>query len=149
MALSKAWRKVRLQREDYCQKVTTTLAKRYQTIVFERLNIQNMVKNSKLARQIYDATWYKLQVLAAYKAEVRKVNPSGTTQRCSNCGELPKEKIGLDMRVYECWNCGLVMDRDHNAAKNIVRLGLEESLAEKQKVVSMKHETKPRSLGLG
>jgi putative transposase len=49
VALSKAWRKVRLQRDDYCQKVTTNLAKRFQTIIFEKLSISKMVKNHRLA----------------------------------------------------------------------------------------------------
>jgi putative transposase len=60
IALAKAWRKVRLQRENYCQKVTTNLAKRFETIVFEKLSISKMVKNHKLAGEILDATWYKL-----------------------------------------------------------------------------------------
>lgn len=50
------WRKVRLQREDYCHKVTTALAKRFRTIVFEKLSIGYMVKNHKVARSIIDAT---------------------------------------------------------------------------------------------
>jgi putative transposase len=69
LLLEKAWRKVGLQREDYCQKVTTDLAKRFQTLVFEKLKISSMVKSS-LAHQIYDASWYKLRQLADYKSEV-------------------------------------------------------------------------------
>lgn len=145
--LSKAWRKVRLQREDYCHKVTTDLARRFERIVFEKLDIQSMVKgrrNSKLSRQIYNATWYKLTQLAAYKAEVPKVNPSNTTQECSKCSWRPEKKIGLEVRVYECGNCGLVMNRDLNAAINILhrdtKTGSERTLAEKMKASSMKHE---------
>jgi putative transposase len=147
IALAKAWRKVRLQRDDYCQKTTTNLAKRFGTIVFEKLSIQKMVKNHRLAGKILDATWYRLRQLAAYKAEVVLVDPGNTTQRCSRCGLIYEKKIGLDVRVYECSNCGLVLDRDHNAALNILRLGSEGTLVKKKpllvknkQVTSMKHE---------
>jgi putative transposase len=146
IALAKAWRKVRLQREDYCQKVTTNLAKRFETIVFEKLSISKMVKNHKLAGKILDA-WYKLRQLAAYKAEVVTVDPSNTTQICSSCGFIPEKRIGLDVRTYECGSCGLIIDRDHNAALNILKLGSEGTLVEKEPLLaknkqatSMKHE---------
>jgi Probable transposase len=61
--LAKLWRKVRLQREDYCHKVTTDLTKRYRTLIFEKLSISNMVKNHNLATSILDATWYKIKQL--------------------------------------------------------------------------------------
>jgi hypothetical protein len=73
----------------------------------------------KVARQIYNATWYKLRQLAAWKAEVVTVNPAYTTQACSACGFIPDKKIQLDIRTYRCQNCGLAIDRDHNAAINI------------------------------
>ena len=62
--LAKLWRKVRLQTEDYCHKVTTDLTKRYRTLIFEKLSISNMVKNHNLATSILDATWYKIKQLA-------------------------------------------------------------------------------------
>jgi putative transposase len=62
--LAKLWRKVRLQREDYCHKVITDLTKRYRTLIFEKLSISNMVKNHNLATSILDATWYKIKQLA-------------------------------------------------------------------------------------
>ncbi|MGC2569867.1 MAG: transposase [Candidatus Nitrosopolaris sp.] len=132
ISLAKAWRKVRLQREDYCHKVTTRLAKRFQTIVFEKLSIHKMVKNHRLADKILDATWYKLRQLAAYKAEVVTVDPSNTTQRCSRCGLIPEKKIRLDVRIYNCNGCDLVIDRDHNAALNILKMGSERTHVEKK-----------------
>ncbi|MGC2574641.1 MAG: transposase [Candidatus Nitrosopolaris sp.] len=120
---AKKWRKVRLQRDDYCQKVTTKLAKRFQTIKFEKLNISNMVKG-KLAKAIYDATWYKLRQLADYKSEVVLVDHRNTTQKCSQCGSLPSQKLPLSVRKYKCERCGLMIDRDHNAAINI-KMGSE------------------------
>jgi putative transposase len=90
--LAKAWRRVRLQREDYCQKTTTNMAKRFARIVFEKLSISKMVKRYRLAARILDATWYKLRQVAAYKAEVVNVDPSNTTQRCSSCGLIPEKR---------------------------------------------------------
>jgi len=122
--LAKLWRKVRLQREDYCHKVTTDLTKRYRTLIFEKLSISNMVKNHNLATSILDATWYKIKQLAAYKAEVyQEVPAKDTTQICSSCGYLPDIKKKLDDRIHECLSCGLKLDRDHNAAINVLRLG--------------------------
>jgi putative transposase len=134
--LAKAWRKVRRQREDFCQKISRILADKYSFIVFEKLNINNMVKNHSLAKAIMDATWYKLRQYTAYKVERRSgggqciiVNPNGTSQKCSKCGKDVKKK-DLSVRVHECPNCGLVLDRDHNAAINILKLGLEQAHAE-------------------
>lgn len=134
-ALAKAWRKVRRQRDDYVHKVSTKLASNYNTIVFEKLAINNMVKNHSLASAIMDATWGKLRQMTAYKVERRGgqvilVNPSGTSQKCSRCGVVKENKLDLDERTFECHSCGLVIDRDHNAALNILKLGLEQTHAE-------------------
>jgi putative transposase len=129
--LAKSWRKVRLQRDDYCQKITTSLAKRFGKIVFEKLSIDKMVKNHNLAQSILDSTWYRIRQLAACKAEVIIVDPSNTTQRCSCCGSMPEKKIDLKVRVYKCSSCGLVLNRDHNAALEILRKGLEQTHIEK------------------
>jgi putative transposase len=69
--------------------------------------------------------------LAACKAEVIIVDPSNTTQRCSCCGSMPEKKIFLKVRVYKCSSCGLVLNRDHNAALEILRKGLEQTHMEK------------------
>jgi putative transposase len=137
IALAKAWRKVRRQREDYCHKISKKLADEYTFIVFEKLNVANMVKNHKLAKAIMDATWGKLRQYAAYKVEERRsgggqciiVNPSGTSQKCSKCGKDVKKK-DLSVRVHECPNCGLVLNRDQNAAINILKRGQELAHAE-------------------
>lgn len=62
-------------------------------------------------------------------------NPNGTSQKCSRCGVVAEEKLGLSVRTFECHSCGLVIDRDLNAAKNILKLGLEQALAEKQPIL--------------
>ena len=133
--LAKAWRKVRNQRLDLTHKVSADLASEYSTVVFEDLHIPSMVRNHRLASAITDASWGQLRRLTAYKAERRGgrvilVEPRGTSQRCSGCGEVvPK---GLEERTHSCPNCGLVLDRDVNAARNILKAGMERARAEEQ-----------------
>ncbi|MGB6533556.1 MAG: transposase [Candidatus Nitrosopolaris sp.] len=107
------------------------MAKRFGKIVFEKLSIDKMVENHNLAQSILDSTWYRIRQLAACKAEVILVDPSNTTQRCSGCGSMPAKKIDLKVRVYECSSCGLVLNRDHNTALEILRKGLERTHMEK------------------
>ena len=81
---------------------------------------------SMLAKSVHDAGWGKPIALLEYKAEragarVVKVNPEGTSQECSRCGETVPKK--LSERVHRCTGCGLVMDRDENAAVNILNRG--------------------------
>jgi len=137
MTLAKAWRRVRRCRDDFLHKKSKEIADNYDTVVFEKLNIGNMVKNHSLAAAIMDATWGKLRLYAAYKVERRGgrtivVNPNGTSQKCSKCGVVAKEKLDLSVREFECHACGLVVDRDLNAALNILKLGLEQTHAEEQ-----------------
>jgi putative transposase len=131
--LAKAWRKLRRKRDDFAHKISDKLAKQYGTIVFEDLNIRAMVKNRFLASAIMDSCWYKLRQLTVYKTERRGgrvifVNPAGTSQKCSGCGEMVKKP--LSERIHACPKCGLTLDRDVNAARNILALGLERALTE-------------------
>ncbi len=133
-SLGKTWRKVRNQRLDHCHKVSHHIAKNHSTIVFEDLHIPKMVKNHNLAGAIMDAAWGQLRTLTAYKAErnggrVILVNPRGTSQECSRCHRVvPKD---LSTRVHRC-QCGLVLDRDVNAANIVLQRGLERAHAEEQ-----------------
>ncbi len=133
LALAKTWRKVRRQRDDFAHKLSHKLASENNIVVFEDLKVQNMVRNHHLASAILDSTWGKLRQLTAYKAERRGgrvilVNPSGTSQKCSRCNEVvPKS---LSERVHQCIRCGLTLNRDLNAARNILKAGLEQSHAE-------------------
>ena len=122
MGLARTHRRVRNQRKDFAHKLSRKLADSYSTIIFERLNIMNMVKNHHLAKSIIDASWNQLVQFTTYKAEgaggrVELVDPKNTSQMCSRCGVLVKK--GLSVRVHRCWNCGLTIDRDLNAAMNI------------------------------
>ena len=135
LSLAKAWRKVRRQRDDFAHKLSDQLTKENKVIVFENLRIGNMVKNHNLASAIMDSSWGRLRRVTAYKAERRGgrvilVEPRGTSQKCSGCGEaVPKE---LSERVHGCPCCGLVMDRDVNAARNILKLGQELAIVEER-----------------
>lgn len=119
---SKLHEKVRNTRLDMQHKVSRSLVDRYGVIAAESLTVQNMLKNRRLARRISDAGWYQFLNILTYKAEeaggkVVLVNPKNTSQMCSGCGEIVKKS--LSVRTHKC-SCGLVIDRDHNAAINIL-----------------------------
>jgi putative transposase len=135
IAFAKAWRKVRRQRRDFAHKLSDKLTKENRLIVFEDLKVGNLVKNNTLASAIMDASWGQLRRLTAYKAERRGgrvilVDPRGTSQKCSGCGEVVRKE--LSERTHKCLRCGLTMDRDVNAARNILKAGLEQAHAEER-----------------
>lgn len=116
------------KREDFVQNVSLNLVRAYDFITFEDLNVNGMIKNHCLAKHIADVAWSKLITITTYKAEwagkhVELVNPRNTSQMCSCCGQIVKKD--LSERTHNCPFCGLVLDRDHNAAINILRLGLQ------------------------
>lgn len=124
--LAKHHEHVANKRRDTAHKVSRKLVDTYDLIVFENLNVQGMVKNHRLAKSIIDSAWRNLIELTTYKAEnagkkVVQVNPYNTSQMCSACGILVKKE--LKDRIHEC-PCGYIEDRDVNAAKNILQLGL-------------------------
>ncbi len=116
------------RRTDFLHKASRKIADAYGTIYVEDLKIRNMVKNRKLAKSICDAGWGRFIGMITYKAEsaggqVIQVNPRNTTQNCSRCGEYVKKT--LSTRTHECPSCGLVLDRDLNASKNVLKIGKE------------------------
>ena len=118
------------QRDDSAHKISTNLVASHDLIVYEDLNIEGMVQNHHLAKSISDASWGKIIQYTTYKAEsagsiVMLVNPAYTSQECSQCGNV-KHDLELSDRIYHCDICGLVIDRDLNAALNIKRKGLRE-----------------------
>lgn len=116
--VSKVHRKIRNQRKDFNHKLSRNLVDTYDHIVFEDLQIRNMVQNHCVAKSISDAGWYQLMNFTKSKAEcagkiVEFVNPAGTSQTCI-CGfSVPKD---LSVRVHICPQCGLVMGRDQVSA---------------------------------
>jgi putative transposase len=124
--LAKAHQTVRRARADFHHKTALTLVRHYDTISLEDLQAANLVRNTRLAKSISDAGWAQFRTILEGKAvyagrRVIAVPPAYTSQDCSGCGErVPKS---LSVRTHICANCGLVMDRDENAALNILRAG--------------------------
>ena len=117
--------KIANQRKDFIHKATRQLVDTYDGFAIEDLKVQEMAQGPKfLRRGIMDSAWSLFFATLAYKAEyagmpVVRVNPKGTTQRCSSCGTIVRK--GLGDRWHSCSACGLEMDRDENAAINILR----------------------------
>lgn len=130
--LARAHEKVANQRRDFAHKTARHLVTNYDFIAHEDLRVKNMVKNRHLAKSIQDSGWGMFFNILSYKAAeagrtVVKVPPHNTSQICSSCGAVVKKN--LSMRVHKCPECGLVLDRDINAARNILaaakRLGFD------------------------
>jgi putative transposase len=129
--LAKAYLKVQRQREDFARKTANTLVSSHDLIAYEHLQIHNLVKNRKLAKSIHDVAWGRfLGWVKAYAVmhgiEVVAVPPHYTSQNCSGCGERVQKT--LSTRTHVCPKCGLVLDRDENAAINIVTEALDGTL---------------------
>ncbi|MGB3207766.1 MAG: transposase [Crinalium sp.] len=114
--------------EYFYRKDALALVRSSDLIAYEDLRIQNMVKNHHLAKSISDASWYQFIQWLKYFAKVYgvvviAVPPHHTTVDCSFCGA--KVQKTLSTRTHKCNHCGTVLDRDHNAAKNILAHGFK------------------------
>jgi putative transposase len=124
--LKRKYQKVQRQRADFHHKTALALLRQYDTIYLEDLRVANMVRNRHLAKSISDAGWAQFRTILDAKAacagrQVVAVPPAYTTQDCSGCGErIPKS---LSVRTHVCTSCGLILDRDENAARNILAVG--------------------------
>ncbi len=121
--LAKAYLKVQRQREDFARKTASTLIASHDLIAYEHLRIANLVKNRNLAKSINDASWGRFLSWLTYYGVMHgivviAVEPAFTSQDCSACGTRIKKS--LSVRTHICSGCGLVLDRDHNAAINIL-----------------------------
>ena len=115
------------QRKDFHFKQVVDLFRKADLIAIEDLAVKNMIRNKKLSKSIADVGWgnfrSKLESKAASAGlHVEAVNPKQTTQECSSCGVIVKKD--LSERIHDCPDCGLRLDRDHNAAINILRAAL-------------------------
>jgi putative transposase len=124
--LAKAHQRVRRQRQDFHHKTALAIVRENDVIYHEELQVRNMVRNHHLAKSIADAGWSAFLSILGYKAacagrSVVAVNPAFTSQRCSGCSVMVQK--GLSVRWHSCPDCGTSLHRDHNAAKNIERLG--------------------------
>src|SRR5437588_1415766 len=151
--VAKAHKKVRNQRKDFHHQEARILVDTFETIIFEDLSMHNMVRKPKakqdadgkylhngaaakggLNKSILDAGWGTFIELVKHKAEcagvtVMQVDPRKTSQICSACQSVGEHK-DLSVRTHVCIHCGVVLDRDHNAAINIRDRGLGRSLRE-------------------
>jgi putative transposase len=120
--LARKHQHVRRQRTDFHHQTAIALLRTSDTIYLEDLQVRNMVRNHHLAKSISDAGWAAFRTILEAKAawagrRVIAVPPAFTSQDCSGCGERVKKS--LSVRTHVCHSCGLVMDRDENAARNI------------------------------
>jgi len=116
------------RRRDFAHHVSRKLVSRFDVIAFEDVVITRMLKNHCLAKSIGDAAWNQVTQYTSSKAEeagrvVVLVDPHGTSGRCSSCGTVVGKDVSI--RVHQCPASGLVLDRDQNAAINILALGLQ------------------------
>jgi putative transposase len=130
--LARLYLKIFNIRRDTLHKLTTYLAKNHDRIVIEDLGISGMMRNRRLARAIADVGWYDFRKQLEYKCRwygadvvvVPRTFPS--SKMCSNCG-CKKRDLLLSQREYVCESCGLRIDRDLNAALNLVAVSLPET----------------------
>ncbi len=135
--LQEEWKGITNQSNDFMHKLSDKLTHEgYTFFAVEALHIGNMLKNHRLAQSIQNASWNRFIQMLSYKAEsagmrVIKVDAKDTTKTCSNCGNTMD--MPLSQRTYICNACGMQMDRDINAAINILKratLGQRESHAQ-------------------
>lgn len=121
--LTRLHAKIANTRTTWLHQQSARIARSYDLIAAEDLRVQNMMKHPTLARSIADASWSKFLSMVSYKAERAgatfvTVDPRNTSQRCSGCDELVPKSLAV--RTHSCPHCGLVIDRDWNAARNIL-----------------------------
>lgn len=134
LKVAQCHQKIKNQRKDFLQKLSTKLIRENQVICLEDLSVKGMERNHKLAKSVSDASFSRFVFMLEYKAEwygrkivkIDRFYPS--TQLCSGCGyknESVKGLRGLKFREWICPQCGEVHDRDLNAARNILKEGLK------------------------
>ncbi len=129
--VAKIHKKIENQRNDYLHKLSKSIIDENQIICIEDLKVKNMTRNSKLARSIIDASWSRFVSTLIYKASwygntiVKVPSNYPSSQLCSCCNYQNPLTKDLRVRKWTCPNCGMVHDRDINAAKNILRKGIE------------------------
>ena len=118
--------RVAAARRDFLHRLSHGLASRHRVIAMEDLDMEAL-KRLFLARSVHDAAWTQLRDMLTYKAgsaggSAVLVDPRDISRRCSGCGAEPDRPKTLGERVHGCDGCGLVLDRDVNAARNVLQL---------------------------
>jgi putative transposase len=126
--IAKLSERVANQRRDFAYKTARSIVNRYERIYLEDLKIQNMQGNRCVCKSVADAGWGMLRNALTYMARLSEgvtafVDPRGSSQVCSGCGVRVEKDLSI--RIHRCPGCGLTIDRDVNAARNILKRGLE------------------------
>lgn len=126
--VSRIYERISNKRHNFVHQQSKEIINRFGIICIEDLSINKMVHNSCLSKSIMDAAWFMFAQSLSYKAEYAgrnlvKVNPAYTSQDCSRCGH--RQTKNLSDRIHKCSCCDLKICRDHNAALNIMRLGIQ------------------------
>ena len=130
LKVAKLHEKISNQRKDYLHKISHYIISENQVIVIEDLKVSNMIKNHKLAKSIANVSWFEFRRQLEYKSEWYGreliIAPSNyaSSQLCSNCGNKSSQTKDLSCRTYICPVCGMEMDRDINASKNLLNLAM-------------------------
>jgi len=128
LKVRKIHNKIRDTRKDFLHKISNSIAKNYDGIFVEDLNIKGMMKNHCLAKSIGDVSWsefnrqleYKCKWGFKYYLKIGRFEP--TSKTCSNCGYV--QEMPLSKRIFDCPACGISIDRDLNASLNIRNIGI-------------------------
>jgi putative transposase len=132
--VSRVHERITNKRTDFAHQQSHRLVNTYGVIVLEKLAVVDMMSNhtqvfgNKLNKSIADVAWSQLAQFTAYKAAdagrlFLQVDPRNTSKKCSRCSSIVPKDLGV--RIHDCPHCGLILDRDHNAAINILALGLQ------------------------
>lgn len=144
LQVSRLQRRVRNQREDFLQKLSTAYINNHDVVVLENLRGKNLLKNHALAMSIADVGWSSFQRMLEYKAGLYgkkyvEIDKRNTTQRCSSCGSIMghngHEKLTLKDREWDCPMCKVHHIRDYNAAKNILEKGIAKLSDQEHKII--------------
>ena len=131
--VGRAYLHLQRQREDFARKTASALISSHDLIALEDLQVRNLVRNRRLAKAISDVSWSRLRRWVEYYGRLQgvvvvAVAPAYTSQDCSGCGRRVKKSMSV--RTHVCPRCGLLLDRDHNAAQVILQRGLEVARAD-------------------
>lgn len=146
-ALAKAQARVAAKRKQFHHETAKSLLETYDAVAVEDLNVKGLARGM-LAKWVHDVAWSQFLTILENKAEsagrvVERVEAAGTTQECSGCGEVVRK--GLHVREHRCPWCGLVLGRDHNAARNVEKKGRDTAFGERRVVGSSANREAPAS----
>ena len=130
LKVAKIHERIRNQRNDFLQKLSSKIVNENQVIILEDLKVSNMIRNHKLAKAISEVSWSEFRKMLEYKGNwygreiVIAPSNYASSQLCSECGNKSSQTKDLSCRTYNCPVCGLEIDRDYNASLNLVKLAM-------------------------